>query len=124
MKRTYFLLAACLLLSGVLFAVATNWFGRAPEYVAAAGTRYTVSVLPVDPLEVRVTSGDADTVTMAAVMPSMGHALPPVDTVQAEPGHFVAAEEVFVMGGEWELSITVSRTGGQEVITVSTVVDR
>lgn len=41
MKRTYFLLAACLLLSGVLFAVATNWFGRAPEYVAAAGTRYT-----------------------------------------------------------------------------------
>ncbi|MGN9847519.1 hypothetical protein ACTMTI_56610 [Nonomuraea sp. H19] len=114
--------AVCLLLAGVLLAVTSRWLGGGPESVQAAGTRYTVSVLPADPLEVRVTSGKAETVTLAAVMPSMGHALPPVATVQADLGRFVAEEKVFVMDGVWELSITLSGDRGEETITVSMLV--
>ncbi|MBB6346111.1 hypothetical protein FHU36_002620 [Nonomuraea muscovyensis] len=114
----------CLLVAGVLFAFATSWFDGDPESVEAAGTRYTVSVRPANPVEVRVTSGEADTVTVTAVMPGMGHALPPVGTVQADPGRFVAEEEMFAMDGVWELSIIVSGAQGQETISISTVVDR
>ncbi|TMR89849.1 hypothetical protein [Nonomuraea basaltis] len=92
------------------------------ESVETAGTRYAVSVLPADPLEVRVTSGKAETVTLAEVMPSMGRALPPVATVQADLGRFVAEEKVFVMDGVWELSITLSGDRGEETITVSMLV--
>ncbi|MFI6478736.1 hypothetical protein ACIBH1_12450 [Nonomuraea sp. NPDC050663] len=55
-------------------------------------------------------------------MPAMGHALPPVATVLAGPGVFVATREVFTMDGVWELSITVSGDRGEEVITVTVLV--
>ncbi|MEV4166710.1 hypothetical protein [Nonomuraea dietziae] len=116
--------AICLLVAGVLFATATSWFDGNPDSVPAAGARYTVSVLPADPVEVRVTSCQAHAVTVAAAMPGMGHALPPVGTVQADPGRFVAEETLFGMDGVWELSITVSGDQGQETISLSTVVDR
>lgn len=122
MKRARSLTAVCLLAAGVLFAVTSRWLGGGPEIVEAAGARYTVIVLPADPVEVRVTSGQAETVTLAAVMPSMGHALPPTGTVQAGPGRFVAEEDVFGMDGVWELSITLSGDRGEDVITVSAVV--
>jgi hypothetical protein len=114
--------AVCLLGAGVLIAFTVHWSGGGPESVAAAGTRYTVTVLPADPVEVRVTSGKAETITLAAVMPAMGHALPPVGTVQAGPGRFVATENVFSMGGVWELSISLSGDRGEEMITVSLLV--
>ncbi|TMR91904.1 hypothetical protein [Nonomuraea basaltis] len=112
----------CLLIAGVLFAVTSRWIGGSPESVAVAGTHYTVSVLPADRVEVRVTSGKAETVTLAAVMPSMGHALPPVGTVRADPGRFVAIQDVFTMDGVWELSITLSGDHGEETITVGLLV--
>ena len=108
--------AAALLVA--LVVVTWGWVGGGPENVSAAGGRYTVTVLPTDPVEVRVTSGRADTVTLAAVMPDMGHALPPVGTVAAGPGRFVATGDVFVMDGVWELSISLSGDQGTEVITV------
>ncbi|MGW3342598.1 hypothetical protein ACWDA3_04795 [Nonomuraea rubra] len=116
--------AVVLLVAGVLFVVAANWSGGVPESVRAAGTRYAVSVLPADPVEVWVTSGTADTVTVAAAMPVMGHALPPVGTVQADPGRFVAEERLFAMDGVWELSITVAGAQGRETISVNTVISR
>ncbi|MGS2648634.1 hypothetical protein [Streptosporangium sp. LJ11] len=76
-------------------------------------------MLPVDPVEVRVTSGEAETVTPAATMPGMGHALPPVGTLQAGQGRFVATENLFAMDGVWELSIILSGDQGEEMITVS-----
>ncbi|MFD1936585.1 MULTISPECIES: hypothetical protein [Nonomuraea] len=114
--------AVCLLVAGVLFAVTARWFGGGSESVQAAGTRYTVTVVPADRVEVRVTSGEARAVTLAAAMPSMGHALPPVGTVQADPGSFVATQDVFTMDGVWELSITLSGDQGQELITVTILV--
>jgi hypothetical protein len=124
MRRAQVLMAICLLVGGGLFALTASWFGGAPESVQAADTRYSVTVLPADPIEVRVTSGKAETVTVAGVMPSMGHALPPVGTVQAGLGRFVAEEDMFTMDGIWELSITLSGTQGTEVITFSTVITR
>ncbi|UBU16337.1 FixH family protein [Nonomuraea gerenzanensis] len=112
----------CLLVAGVLFAVTARWLPHDPEEVRAAGERYGVTVLPADPVEVRVTSGEAETVTLAAVMPAMGHALPPVTAVPAGAGRFVAAGDVFSMNGVWELSITLSGARGREVINLSTVV--
>ncbi|MFI6294857.1 hypothetical protein ACIBEJ_24925 [Nonomuraea sp. NPDC050790] len=114
--------AVCLLVVAVLFAVTSRWYGGAPETVRAAGERYSVTVLPADPVEVRVTSGEAETVTLAAVMPGMGHALPPVGTVPAGPGRFVAEKSMFGMDGVWELSISLSGAQGAEVINLSTVV--
>ncbi|GAA2416388.1 MULTISPECIES: hypothetical protein [Nonomuraea] len=112
----------CLLIAGVLFAVTSRWFGGSPESVHAAGTHYTVTVMAADRVEVRVTSGKADTVTLAAAMPGMGHALPPVGTVQPDPGRFVATQDVFTMDGVWEVTITVSGDQGEELITVSLLV--
>ncbi|GAA4959160.1 hypothetical protein HD597_005437 [Nonomuraea thailandensis] len=112
----------CLLVAGVLFAVTARWSGGGAEPMRAAGERYSVTVLPADPVEVRVTSGEAETVTLAAVMPAMGHALPPVGTVPAGAGRFVAEKDLFTMDGVWELSITLSGAQGQEVINLSTVV--
>ncbi|MET9341886.1 hypothetical protein [Nonomuraea sp. NPDC003804] len=112
--------ALCLLVAGVLFAVTARWIG--PESVEAAGTRYTVTVLQADRVEVRVTSGEAGEVTLAAAMPSTGHALPPVGTVRADPGRFVATQDLFTMSGVWELAITVSGDRGEELITVTMLV--
>jgi hypothetical protein len=114
--------AVGMLAAGVLFASTSCSIGGGPESMAAAGTRYSVIVLPTEPVEVRVTSGEAETVTLAAVMPNMGHALPPVGTVQEGLGRFVATEDVFVMDGVWELSISLSGDRGDEVITVSMLV--
>ena len=114
--------AVCLLVAGALFVFTGRWFGGGPESVAAAGALYAVTVLPADPVEVRVTSGKAETITLAAAMPAMGHALPPVGTVQDGPGRFVATEDVFTMDGAWELSISLSGDRGEELITVSLLV--
>nr|MDT0656731.1 hypothetical protein [Micromonospora sp. DSM 115978] len=122
MRCVRILVAICLLGTGGLVAVTANWSGRGPDGVRVAGTRYSVTVLPADPVEVWVTSGQADAVTLAAVMPSMGHAAPPVGTVQAGVGRFIADDPMFGMDGLWELSITLSGAQGREVITVSTVI--
>ncbi|GAA4100227.1 hypothetical protein GCM10022248_85070 [Nonomuraea soli] len=108
----------CLLVAGVLLALTAG----GSRSVQAAGTRYAVTVVPGERVEVRVTSGVARAVTLAAVMPGMGHALPPVETVEAGPGRFVAAGPVFTMDGVWELVVTVSGQRGEELITVTVLV--
>jgi hypothetical protein len=115
--------AAVLLAAGVLVA-STSCSSGDPGSTAAAGERYRVTAQPADPVEVRVTSGAAETVTLAAVMADMGHALPPVGTVQAGPGRFVATQDVFVMDGVWDLAISLTGDRGFEVITVSVQVGR
>ncbi|PZF97939.1 hypothetical protein [Micromonospora deserti] len=124
MRRPRILIAICLLVAGGLFFVTASWPGSGLASVKVAGDRYSVAVLPADPVEVRVTSGRAEAVTLAAVMPSMGHARPPVGTVQTDVGRFVAEEDMFAMDGVWEVSITLSGAEGREVITFSTVVSR
>jgi hypothetical protein len=114
--------AVCLIVAGALFVFTGRWSGGGPASVAAAGARYAVTVLPSDPVEVRVTSGTAETVTLAAVMPAMGHALPPVGTVQDGAGRFVATQNLFSMDGVWELSISLSGDRGDEMITLSLLV--
>ncbi|MEU1968962.1 hypothetical protein ABZ541_14300 [Micromonospora sediminicola] len=124
MKRTRILAVVCLLVAGWLLARQVSWLGTGPERVMLAGTWYSLAVRPVDPVEVRVTSGRAEEVTLTAVMPSMGHAQSPVGTVRAGADRFVAEQDVFTMAGVWELSVTVSGTQGSEVITFSTAVAR
>ncbi|MBF6301975.1 hypothetical protein IU459_31170 [Nocardia amamiensis] len=113
----------CLILVGALFAAVSCGSG-AGSTVQAAGSRYVVSILVVDPIEVRVDSGEAQAVTLAAAMPGMGHAMPSVATVQVEAGRFVAVENVLTMDGEWELSINLSGDRGTEIITVGVPVRR
>jgi hypothetical protein len=114
---------AVLVAAGVLLA-STSCSSGGDSGSTAAGERYRITVLPAGPVEVRVTSGAAETVTLAAVMPDMGHALPPVGTVQAAPGRFVATRDVFVMDGVWDLVISLTGDRGFEVITVSLQVGR
>ncbi|MEV0033925.1 hypothetical protein [Nocardia sp. NPDC050793] len=108
----------CLLLVGASVAAISCGSGDSPEPVQAAGAQYTVTVRAADPIEVRVVSGTAETVTLAAVMPAMGHAVPPMGTERTGPDRFVATGNLLTMDGEWELSISLSGDRGMETITV------
>lgn len=120
MKRLRIVLAVCLVAAGAVVLVVANL--RDPESLPVAGDRYAVTVLLADPVEVRVTKGDADTVTLAAAMPEMGHALPQVTTREVEPGRFVAQGRPFDMDGGWELTITLTGPTGRESLTTTALV--
>lgn len=120
MTRARIVLAVCLVVAGVLVVIAAN--AQGPETVRAAGSRYAVAVLIDDPIEVRVTSGDADRVTVAAVMPEMGHAFPPATARETEAGRFVVPKPEFGMAGAVELTVSLSGPAGREALTVNTLV--
>lgn len=60
-------------------------------------------------------------VTLAGVMPSMGHAMSELTTTAAGPGRYRARGELFTMTGQWEVVI---RLAGSDEITVPVTVTR
>lgn len=126
MKRLIAL--AALILAAVALFAAGAALTSGPLDLTAAGVRYTTAVHLERPatgrtaVDVRVTSGDADTVAVSAAMPSMGHATPEVAAEEREPGHYVAEGELFTMTGVWDLSIRLSGPAGEETVTVKVLI--
>jgi hypothetical protein len=118
-----------LLILGALLAVAVTLFllGRSaadePARLSVTGTRYAVTVV-IDgrTAEVRPLSGDPGTVTLSAVMPQMGHAMPETVAHEREAGRFRAEGELFPMTGVWELSIRLTGASGEETLTVKALI--
>ncbi|MFI7125820.1 hypothetical protein ACIBQ1_09005 [Nonomuraea sp. NPDC050153] len=91
--------------------------------VSVSGTRYAVTVTADrKAVDVQVDRGEADTVTVAAVMTTMGHAMPEVTARKAGPGHFVAEGDLFTMTGAWELSVRLAGRSGEETLTLNTLI--
>ncbi|MEU6780360.1 hypothetical protein ABZ912_14245 [Nonomuraea angiospora] len=116
-----------LLVLGGLVAVVVAAFVIArtsgPDPVATTGTRYAVTVTADrSAVDIRVDKGEADTVTVAAVMTTMGHALPEVTARKAAPGHFVAEGDLFLMNGAWELSVRLAGRSGEETLTLNALI--
>ncbi|KAB8191594.1 hypothetical protein FH608_030560 [Nonomuraea phyllanthi] len=94
-----------------------------PDPVTTTGTHYAVTVTAErDAIDVELGRGEPDTVTVAAVMPTMGHAMPEVAARKTAPGHFVAEGDLFTMTGVWELSIRLAGPSGEETLTVNTLI--
>ncbi|MCG5215605.1 hypothetical protein [Streptosporangium sp. KLBMP 9127] len=122
MKRRAPAVAALAAVTVTIFVLGWNAAAE-PRRLSAVGTHYAVTVLIDEPgTEVLLDSGDADTVTLSAVMPDMGHALPEVVTREPDPGRFLAEGDLFPMNGVWELSIRLTGPAGEEVLTVNTLV--
>jgi hypothetical protein len=126
MKRA--LIAAALVAAAVVIFIVGRGVGTEPLRVSTTGARYAATVV-IDPpttgrvtVEVLVTSGDADTVAVSAVMADMGHSTPEVTAREAEPGRFVAEGELFPMSGGWELSIRLDGPAGEEVLAVNALI--
>ncbi|MER5999197.1 hypothetical protein ACIHFD_49960 [Nonomuraea sp. NPDC051941] len=116
-----------LLILGGLVAVVAAAFVIArtsgPDPVTTTGTRYAVTVTADrSAVDIRVDRGEADTVIVAAVMTTMGHAVPEVTARKAAPGHFVAEGDLFLMNGAWELSVRLAGRSGEETLTLNTLV--
>ncbi|WP_433432371.1 hypothetical protein [Nonomuraea sp. CA-141351] len=91
--------------------------------VTTTGTRYAVTVTAErNTIDVQLDKGEADTVTVAAVMPTMGHAMPEITARKTAAGHFVAEGDLFDMNGAWELSIRLAGPPGEETLTLNTLV--
>ncbi|TMR97913.1 hypothetical protein [Nonomuraea basaltis] len=110
-----------------VFVVGRSLAGE-PFQASSVGTRYAATVLIDRPttgrasVEVRLDSGDPDTVAVSAVMSSMGHTTPEVAARELEPGRFLAEGELFPMTGAWELSIRLDGPAGEEVLVVNTLI--
>ncbi|MFI6738903.1 hypothetical protein ACIBI9_38775 [Nonomuraea sp. NPDC050451] len=91
--------------------------------VTTTGARYAVTVTADrSAVDIRVDRGEADAVTVAAVMPTMGHAMPEATARKAAPGHFVVEGDQFSMNGAWELSIRLAGVSGEETLTLNALV--
>lgn len=104
--------------------------GPEPEQFAAAGVKYAVTVR-FDRLGTGVVGADVvvrglpqdkapagDTVSLFAVMPSMGHVMPEVPARREGPNRFAARGELFTMPGIWRLTVRVRGTPGDEDLPV------
>ncbi|MEV0163309.1 hypothetical protein [Nonomuraea fuscirosea] len=122
------LAAVALVVVAVTLFVVGRSMAAEPLRLTTTGTRYAVTVLIEDPApgrvtaEVEVTSGDADTVTLSAVMADMGHSTPEVTAREREPGRFLAEGELFAMSGVWELSIRLDGPAGEEQLAVKALI--
>ncbi|MEV4068162.1 hypothetical protein ACGFJC_04045 [Nonomuraea fuscirosea] len=122
------LAAVALVVVAVTLFVVGRSVAAEPLRLTTTGTRYAVTVLIEDPApgrvtaEVEVTSGDADTVTLSAVMADMGHSTPEVAAREREPGRFLAEGELFAMSGVWELSIRLDGPAGEEQLAVKALI--
>ncbi|SEG96761.1 hypothetical protein SAMN05444920_11078 [Nonomuraea solani] len=126
MKRVAAL--AVLVVAAVALFVVGRGVSAGPITVTTTGTRYAATVVldrPTTgrvPVEVTVTSGDADSVALSAVMPEMGHATPELTAREPEPGRFLAEGELFAMSGVWELSIRLNGPAGEEQLAVKALI--
>ncbi|GAA0599286.1 hypothetical protein HPO96_21780 [Kribbella sandramycini] len=98
----------------------------------AASDRYQIELYlgeqrtgPIDAeLVVRDTGGrpaELSGITLAGVMPSMGHAMSELTATATAPGRYAVRGELFTMTGQWEV---VVRLGGSHEITVPVTVTR
>jgi hypothetical protein len=97
--------------------------------LAGRGERYGVTVA-LDPAgtgvietEIRA-DGPVTAVALSAVMPAMGHAMPEISAVPAEPGRFLARGELFAMPGMYELTVRLDGAAGPDVVTLGVVIER
>ncbi|MEU9884206.1 hypothetical protein [Sphaerisporangium sp. NPDC051011] len=91
--------------------------------VTTTGTHYAITVTADrKAIDVRLDRGEADTVTVAAVMTTMGHAMPEVTARKTAPGQFVAEGDLFFMTGVWELSVRLAGRSGEETLTLNTLI--
>ncbi|MEO3884491.1 hypothetical protein [Nonomuraea sp. B5E05] len=128
MKRWHAGAAATLAAAAVALFVAGRSTAARPVDLTTTGTRYAATILIADPapgritVEIQVSEGDADTVTLSAVMTEMGHSTPEIPATEREPGRFVAVGELFSMSGVWELSIRLDGPAGEEQLAVRTLI--
>ncbi|WP_188195335.1 FixH family protein [Nonomuraea sp. SYSU D8015] len=121
-------IAVALVAAAAVIFIVGRGLGAEPLRVSSTGARYAVTVVVDRPttgrvsVEVQVTSGDADTVAVSAVMPDMGHSTPELTARETAPGRFVADGELFPMSGAWEVSIRLDGPAGEEVLTVNALV--
>ncbi|HEX4813905.1 MAG TPA: FixH family protein [Nonomuraea sp.] len=122
------LIAVALVAAATVIFIVGRGLGAEPLRVSSTGARYAVTVLVDRPttgrvtVEVQVTSGDADSVSLSAVMPDMGHATPEVPARERQPGRFAAEGELFPMTGAWELSIRLNGPAGEEVLVITALI--
>ena len=129
MNRKWALLALAFVIAATVavFVLGSGAAAR-PLHLSTTGTRYAVTVEIDDPapgripVEVVVTSGDADTVALSSVMVEMGHSTPEILAREGEPGHFLAEGELFAMSGVWELSIRLDGPAGEEQLAVKALI--
>ena len=115
--------------------------GPEPEQFAAAGVKYAVTVR-FDRLGTGVVDADVvvrgpsqdvrgqpqdkasagGTVSLFAVMPSMGHVMPEVPARREGPNRFAARGELFAMPGIWRLTVRVRGTPGAEDLSVDVAI--
>jgi hypothetical protein len=122
------LIAAVLVAAAVVLFVMGRSAVAEPIEVTTTGTRYAATVLVPEPgtervtVEIRLKSGDPDTVAVSSVMADMGHATPEITAKESAPGRFAAEGELFPMSGVWELSVRLDGPAGEEVLTVKALV--
>ncbi|MDH6580227.1 FixH family protein [Kitasatospora sp. MAP5-34] len=89
---------------------------RLPRPSAAAGQAdITVDRRDHAPVEL-------ERVTLAAVMPSMGHAMPALTAEPAGPGRYQTHGQLFLMAGSWQLTVSLNGPSGTETVTVPVAV--
>ncbi|QYC42322.1 hypothetical protein Nocox_23595 [Nonomuraea coxensis DSM 45129] len=122
------LIAAVLVVAAVAIFVVGRGMAAEPLRASVAGDRYAAAVVIDRPttgpitVEIGVTSGDAYTVAVSAVMTGMGHATSELPARATAPGRFVAEGELFLMSGTWEVSLRVNGAAGEETLVVNALV--
>jgi hypothetical protein len=61
---------------------------------------------------------DQATVEIDAIMPLMGHAMPPVSADSVGNGHYRATQVTLMMTGPWELQLSIDARNGVDHLTL------
>lgn len=113
---------AVVVIAGLLVWLLWPSGGSGPTVLDSAAGSYTVQLTVDNPrmggntVDLNVTDEHGrpavgKTVTVNAVMPQMGHAIPPVPTTSDSPGHYRAATVMLSMTGQWEIAVVISGVG-------------
>ncbi len=100
-----------------------------PERLTGDGEHYSVTVAfssastGVIDADVQVEEDPVEAVSLSAVMPDMGHAMPEISAEPQGTGRFFAHGELFAMPGAWDLAVRVEGASGAETITVRVLVE-
>jgi hypothetical protein len=127
------LVAVGIIVAAAVVAVVLGWLlwptAPGPAVLHTGTARYAVTVTVGTPrmgdtsVEIDLTSrtgGTAlpDAVAIDAVMPLMGHAVPPLSAVPVGAGRYHADGLHLMMTGPWELRLSIPAAGGVEVLTL------
>lgn len=131
--RTQAVLGSALMAFVLLLVFWPHGGGSSAVQVAAATPDYTVQVrLPhpdtgSDQADITVGRRDhgpvqLEQVTVDALMPSMGHAMPALTAAATGPGQYRTQGQLFLMAGSWQLSVHLYGAAGSQVVTVPVTV--